>query len=68
MGNLNLTLNEETAIVAFLKTLSDGYTPESPVSFVPTILIGAIVVILACLVVFAVFKKFKVRQKSEGLT
>lgn len=68
MGNLNLTLNEETAIVAFLKTLSDGYTPGSPVSFVPMILIGAIVVILACLVVFAVFKKFKVRQKSVGLT
>ena len=68
MGNLNLTLNEETAIVAFLKTLSDGYTPESPVSFVPMILTGAIVVILACLVVFAVFKKFKVRRKSVDLT
>jgi hypothetical protein len=68
MGNLNLTLNEETAIVAFLKTLSDGYTPESPVSFVPMILIGAIVVILACLVVFVVFKKFKVRRKSVDLT
>jgi hypothetical protein len=27
LGNLGLTANEEAAIVAFLKTLSDGYTP-----------------------------------------
>jgi hypothetical protein len=26
-GNLKLTPQKETAIVAFLKTLSDGYTP-----------------------------------------
>jgi cytochrome c peroxidase len=26
LGNLGLTLNEEAAIVAFMKTLSDGYT------------------------------------------
>lgn len=28
LGNLGLTLQEEEAIVAFLKTLSDGYVPE----------------------------------------
>jgi cytochrome c peroxidase len=27
LGNLGLTLNEEAAIVAFMKTLSDGYVP-----------------------------------------
>lgn len=27
LGNLHLTLDQEEAIVAFLKTLSDGYTP-----------------------------------------
>jgi hypothetical protein len=27
LGNLGLTPDEEAAIVAFLKTLSDGYTP-----------------------------------------
>ncbi|MGE5222022.1 MAG: cytochrome-c peroxidase [Omnitrophica WOR_2 bacterium] len=29
MGNLKLNLGEERAIVAFLKTLSDGYVPKS---------------------------------------
>jgi len=28
LGNLGLTPGEETAIVAFLKTLSDGYVPK----------------------------------------
>jgi hypothetical protein len=28
VGNLGLTTNEEAAIVAFLKTLSDGYQLE----------------------------------------
>jgi cytochrome c peroxidase len=27
LGDLGLTANEEAAIVAFLKTLSDGYVP-----------------------------------------
>ena len=27
LGNLGLTADEETAIVAFPKTLTDGYTP-----------------------------------------
>jgi hypothetical protein len=27
LGDLGLTADEEAAIVAFLKTLSDGYTP-----------------------------------------
>jgi cytochrome c peroxidase len=30
LGNLGLTLDEEAAIVAFLKTLSDGYEPGRP--------------------------------------
>ena len=28
LGNLRLTNEEEDAIVAFLRTLSDGYVPE----------------------------------------
>jgi cytochrome c peroxidase len=28
LGKLNLTADQEAAIVAFLKTLSDGYVPE----------------------------------------
>ena len=30
LGDLDLTLDEEAAVVAFLKTLSDGYEPPSP--------------------------------------
>ncbi len=30
IGNLNLTLEEEAAIVAYLKTFSDTYTPRQP--------------------------------------
>lgn len=30
LGNLTLTPDEEAAIVAFMKTLTDGYTPSSP--------------------------------------
>jgi cytochrome c peroxidase len=29
LGNLGLTEEQEAAIVAFLKTLSDGYTPKT---------------------------------------
>jgi cytochrome c peroxidase len=29
LGNLNLNHGEELAIVAFLKTLSDGYVPNN---------------------------------------
>ena len=35
-GNLNLTSDEEAAIVAFLKTLSDGYSPTSSAATVPS--------------------------------
>jgi len=68
MGNLNLNLNEERAIVAYLKTLNDGYNPESSGSLVSVVLIGALVVVLFCLVVFVVFKKYKIRQKTTDLT
>jgi cytochrome c peroxidase len=27
LGNLGLTADEEAALVAFMKTLTDGYTP-----------------------------------------
>jgi len=36
LGNLGLTAEEETAIVAFLKTLSDGYSPDSPLTTTTT--------------------------------
>jgi cytochrome c peroxidase len=68
MGNLKLTLNEETAIVAYLKTLSDGYKLESSVTEVSVVLIGGLVVVLACLVGFIVFKKYKIHQKPAVLT
>jgi cytochrome c peroxidase len=35
LGNLQLTPAEEQAIVAFLKTLTDGYGPPLPVIFPP---------------------------------
>ena len=63
VGNLGLTLSEEAAVVAFLKTLSDGYTPEPPVSIVPEVLFGIFVVILACCVAFVALKKYKIRPK-----
>jgi cytochrome c peroxidase len=68
MGNLNLTLSEETAIVAYLKTLSDGYTPEPSVAVIQVVLIGAVVVVLTGLVVFAVLKKYKIHKKPAGLS
>jgi len=64
LGNLELTLDEETAIVAFLKTLNDGYTNEPPTSIVPVVLIGIFVVILACFVAFVVLKKRKSTRSS----
>jgi hypothetical protein len=30
IGNLGLTLEQEAAIVAYLKTLTDEYTPKAP--------------------------------------
>lgn len=32
-GNLNLTIEEEAAIVAYLKTLTDTYTPKAPAPY-----------------------------------
>ncbi len=68
MGNLGLTLNEETAIVTFLKTLSDGYTDGSSEYEFQVVLVGSLVVVIACLVVFAVFRKHKSYQKTKGAT
>ena len=69
MGNLNLTLSEETAIVAYLKTLSDGYTPEPSVAVIQVVLIGAVVVVLTGFVFFfAVLKKYKIHKKPAGLS
>jgi cytochrome c peroxidase len=58
MGNLGLTSDEETAIVSFLKTLSDGYTTE-PTTSIVVVLVCIFVVIIACLVAFALIKKHK---------
>jgi hypothetical protein len=35
LGNLGLTMMEEAALVAFLKTLTDGYGPTFPYSLPP---------------------------------
>jgi cytochrome c peroxidase len=66
LGNLELTPEEETAIVTFLKTLNDGYTTKPPASIIPIILIGIFVAILACLVAFAVLKKHKSVKSSSA--
>ena len=66
MGNLGLTLSEETAIVAFLKILSDGYTDGSSEFEVQVVIVGSLIVVMACLVVFAVFRKNKIYQKNKG--
>jgi cytochrome c peroxidase len=64
LGNLELTSDEEAAVVAFLKTLNDGYTTESSASIVPVVLIGILVVILACLIAFVVWKRYKSAQSA----
>ena len=66
MGNLGLTLSEETAIVAFLKILSDGYTDGSSEFEVQVVIVGSLIVVMACLVVFAVFRKNKIYQKNKA--
>jgi cytochrome c peroxidase len=65
VGNLGLTPSEETSIVAFLKTLSDGYVPESPTTIVPYVLFGIFVVALAFSVAFVALKKYKKRKLSR---
>lgn len=59
MGNLELTSDEEAAIVAFLKTLNDGYINESDEFISPLVLIGVFVVILTGLVFFRSSKRNK---------
>jgi hypothetical protein len=54
--------------VAYLKTLSDGYKPEPSVPVIQVVLIGAVVVVLTGLVVFAVLKKYKTHKKPAGLS
>ncbi len=65
MGDLRLSSNEETALVAFLKTLSDGYTPYSNGSFYSIILIVLFVGLIVGIIVFSVFKKKQTSIKNE---
>jgi cytochrome c peroxidase len=66
MGNLGLTSNEEAAVVAFLKTLNDGYIPDSQNSFYPIVLgivfVGAVMGTIA----FIAFKKYKMRSSLDA--
>lgn len=59
VGNLGLTSHEESAIVALLKTLSDGYTPEQPMIAGPEVFIGIAAVILTCCAAFIALRKYK---------
>ena len=59
MGNLGLTPYEETAVVAFLKTLSDGYSAESATSFIPLVVVGVFIVVLSISIALVVLKKHK---------
>ena len=65
VGNLDLTSDEEAAIVAFMKTLSDGYTLES-ISLGPEIiLIGVLTFVLIFLVAFMVIRKYRKSTKQN---
>jgi cytochrome c peroxidase len=68
VGNLGLTLDEETAVVAFMKTLSDGYTAEQPMIIRTEVLVGILVVILAFCVAFVVLRKYKILPKHPHET
>jgi cytochrome c peroxidase len=67
LGNLELTLGEEAAIVAFLKTLSDGYAPILQPFTGAEVLIVILAVVLICCVAFIVLRKYKIRPKLQNL-
>jgi len=76
VGDLKLTPSEETAIVAFMKTLSDGYIAE-PTGIDPIILpIGILTVVLVFVVAFMTVRKYRKitnhnvlnhKQKTENI-
>jgi len=57
VGNLGLTSDEESAIVAFVKTLSDGYTTERAMISTPEILTGILAVTVVVSVAIIVLRK-----------
>jgi cytochrome c peroxidase len=65
MENLGLTSNEELAPVAFLKTLSDGYNPDSNGSFYLTILIILFVGLTVGIIFFSVSKRNKLKSRIK---
>lgn len=67
VGNLGLTSVEESAIVAFMKTLSDGYSPEQPMFAVPEIVIGIVAVIIATSVAIIALRKYRRHQFAPAL-
>ncbi len=66
MGNLGLSSNEEVALVAFLKTLSDGYMPDSNNSFYSLILTALFVGVIVGIIVFIVIRRHKLRSNMRA--
>jgi cytochrome c peroxidase len=68
VGDLSLTSNDEMAIVAFMKTLSDGYTTEQPNTVDPEILlIGILALVFAFVVVFMAVRKYRKSTRNHRL-
>ena len=67
VGNLGLTADEETAIVAFIKTLSDGYNTQAIV-LTPESLIGFLAVLVVVSVAIIALRKYKNRLKLMSST
>jgi len=66
VGDLKLTPNEETAIVAFMKTLNDGYMPEQTID--PQILlIGVLTTVFVFVVAFLAIRKYRKSPKHQAL-
>jgi len=67
VGNLGLTSDEESAIVAFMKTLSDGYISEQLLIAVPEIVIAIVAVILATSVAIIALRKYKNHNRARSI-
>jgi cytochrome c peroxidase len=66
VGNLALTPNEETAIVEFMKTLSDGYLPEATAIDPVILLIGILTMVLALVIAFMTVRKYRKKQSNTS--
>jgi hypothetical protein len=66
VGNLALTPNEETAIVEFMKTLSDGYLPEATAIDPVILLIGILTLVLALVIAFMAVRKYRKKQSNTS--